>query len=57
MAESGFKSKAQELIKWMVDTIADKEYTKLVSSIPPKLSWATYIKEEQKMPVWDLEHG
>ena len=46
MAESGFKSKAQELIKWMVDTIADKEYTKLVSIIPPKLSWATYIKEE-----------
>ena len=41
-----FKTKAQELIKLMVDTIADKEYTKLVSSIPPKLSWASYIKAE-----------
>lgn len=36
MIESEFKTKAQELIKLMVDTIADKEYTKLVSSIPPK---------------------
>lgn len=40
MVELEFKSKAQELIKLMVDTIADKEYTKLVSTIPPKLSWA-----------------
>ena len=43
MVESGFKTKAQELIKLMVDTIADKEYAKLVSSIPPKLSWAAFI--------------
>ena len=28
MVESGFKTKAQELIKLMVDTIADKEYAK-----------------------------
>jgi len=46
MAELGFKTKAQELIELMVDTIADKEYAKLVSSIPPKLSWASYIKAE-----------
>ena len=47
MVESGFKTKAQELIKLMVDTIADKEYAKLVSGIPPKLSWASYIDAEQ----------
>ena len=46
MAQLEFKSKAQELIALMVDTIADKEYAKLVSSIPPKLSWASYIKAE-----------
>lgn len=47
MIESEFKTKAQELIKLMVDTIADKEYTKLVSSIPPKSSWASFIDTEQ----------
>ena len=46
MAESEFKTKAQELIKLMVDTIADKEYAKLVSSIPPKPSWASYVDAE-----------
>ena len=46
MVESGFKTKAQELIKLMVDTIADKEYEKLVSNIPPKLSWAAFIDAE-----------
>ena len=46
MAESDFKAKAQELIQSMVDTIADKEYAKLVSSIPPKSSWASYIDME-----------
>ena len=46
MVESGFKTKAQELIKSMVDTIADKEYAKLVFSIPPKLSWASFVNEE-----------
>ena len=46
MVEPGFKTKAQELIQLMVDTIADKEYAKLVFSIPPKLSWASYIDAE-----------
>lgn len=46
MGEPGFKAKAEELIKLMVDTIADKEYAKLTSSIPPKLSWASYIHAE-----------
>ena len=45
--KSGFKTKVQELIKAMVDTIADKEYEKLVLSIPPKLSWASFIDAEQ----------
>ena len=49
MAQLEFKSKAQELIALMVDTIADKEYAKLVSSIPPKLSWASYIDAEQTL--------
>lgn len=49
MAKAEFKSKAEELIKLMVDTIADKEYAKLVSSIPPKLSWASYIDAEQTL--------
>lgn len=35
MGEPGFKTKAQELIKLIVDMIADKEYAKLTSSIPP----------------------
>ncbi len=47
MEKTEFKSKIEELIKSMVDTIADKEYAKLVSSIPPKLSWASYIDAEQ----------
>ena len=46
MGKPGFKAKAQELIKLMVDTIADKEYAKLASSIPPKPSWASYIHAE-----------
>ena len=46
MAEAEFKIKAQELIGLMVDTIANKDYAKLVSSIPPKLSWAAYINAE-----------
>ena len=49
MAQLEFKSKAQELIALMVDTIADKEYAKLVSSIPPKLSWVSYIDAEQTL--------
>ena len=46
MTGSGFEAKAQELIQSMVDTIADSGYEKLVSSIPPKLSWASYIDAE-----------
>lgn len=46
MTEQKFKAKAMELIKLMVDTIADKEYTKLVSIIPPKPSWASYNDAE-----------
>lgn len=46
MTEQEFKTKATELIKLMVDTIADKEYTKLVSGIPPKPSWASYNDAE-----------
>ena len=40
MGESACALKAQDLVKRMVDTLANKEYTKLISSIPPKLSWA-----------------
>lgn len=46
MTEQKFKAKATELIKLMVDTIADKEYIKLVSSIPPKPSWASFNDTE-----------
>ena len=46
MPASAFKAKAQELIQLMIDAIADKEYEKLVSSIPPKLSWASFIDAE-----------
>ena len=46
MTEQKFKAKATELIKLMVNTIADKEYTKLVSSIPPKPSWASFNDAE-----------
>jgi len=46
MAELDFRTKVEELVKLMVDAIADKDYTKLVSSIPPKLSWASFIDAE-----------
>lgn len=46
MAEFNLKIKAEEMVKWMVDTIADKDYKKLISSIPPKLSWASLIDAE-----------
>lgn len=46
MTEQKFKAKAAELIKLMVDTIADKEYKKLVSSISPKPSWSSFIDAE-----------
>ena len=59
MVESGFKTKAQELIKLMVDTIADKEYAKLVSSIPPNFHGLLLLTQNrhQKMPAWDLGSG
>lgn len=46
MTEQEFKAKATELIKLMVDTIANKEYTKLISIIPPKPSWSSFIDAE-----------
>lgn len=46
MTEQEFKARATGLIKLMVDTIADKEYTKLASAIPVKPSWASYIDAE-----------
>lgn len=46
MIEQEFKAKATELIKLMVDTIADKEYIKLTSIISPKPSWASYNDAE-----------
>lgn len=46
MTEQEFKAKATKLIALMVDTIADKEYTKLVSIIPPKPSWASFHDAE-----------
>lgn len=49
MEKSEFKTKIEELVQLMVNAIADKEYAKLVSSIPPKLSWASYIDAEQTL--------
>lgn len=46
MTEQEFKTKATELIKLMINTVADKEYTKLVLSIPPKSSWADWNDTE-----------
>ena len=46
MTQREFKARATELIKLMIDTIADKEYIKLVSSIPPKPSWASFNDAE-----------
>lgn len=47
MEKLEFKEKAEKLIELMIDTIADKKYAKLVYSIPPKLSWASYINAEE----------
>lgn len=46
MTQDEFKIKATELIRLMIDAIAEKEYTKLVSTIPPELSWATFDNAE-----------
>lgn len=46
MTEQEFRTKATELIRLMVDTIADREYIKLLSSIPPKSSWADWNDAE-----------
>lgn len=42
MTEQTFKAKAIELMQQMVDAIADKDYAKLIHSIPPKTSWASF---------------
>lgn len=42
-----FKFRTEQLIELMINTIADKEYVKLMYSIPPQLSWASYIDAEE----------
>lgn len=46
MTEQEFRTKALGLIRLMVDTIADREYIKLLSSIPPEYSWADWNDAE-----------
>ncbi len=43
MTKQEFAAKATELIQLMVDTIADKNFIKLTSSIPPRSLWASFI--------------
>jgi len=40
MTQQEFNAKATELIKEMVNAIADKDFPRLAASIPPKLAWA-----------------
>ncbi len=40
MTKQEFEERATVMIKTMVNTIANKEYNKLVFSIPPDISWA-----------------
>ena len=47
MTQQEFNAKATELIKEMVNTIADKDFSRLAASIPPKLSWAHQIDAEE----------
>ena len=71
MTEQEFKAKAAELIQLMVNTIADKEYTNLVSSIPPKSSWSSWNDTEptpengclgfgqwldEQLAMWEEDH-
>lgn len=46
MTEQQFKTKATEMIKRMVDTVADKKYTELAAILPPNPSWASFCKAE-----------
>jgi len=46
MTEQEFQEKARELVRDMVNTIAKKKYKELLSSIPPKPSWAAFIDAE-----------
>ena len=47
MTQQEFNAKATELIKAMVNAIADKDFSRLATSIPPKLSWAHQIDAEE----------
>ena len=47
MTQQEFNEKATELIKEMVNAIADKDFSRLAASIPPKLSWAHQIDAEE----------
>ena len=47
MTQQEFNAKATELIKAMVNAIADKDFSRLATSIPPKLSWAHQIDAER----------
>jgi hypothetical protein len=43
MTQQEFNAKATELIKEMVNAIADKDFPRLAASIPPKLAWAGQV--------------
>lgn len=47
MTQHEFTTKATEMIKDMVNTIADKDFPRLDASIPPKTTWAKYIDAEE----------
>ncbi len=47
MTQQEFTTKATELIKEMINAIADKDFPRLVTSIPPKTTWAKYIDAEE----------
>lgn len=47
MTEEEFKGKAVELVKRIVDAIADKEYAKLASLAQTDLSWCSYHESER----------
>ena len=51
MTQQEFNAKATELIKAMVNAIADKDFSRLATSIPPKLSWAHQIDAEERSAV------
>lgn len=49
MTEQEFKARATKLVELMINTIADKEYAKLVSSILPKSSWRRFYEGESTL--------